>query len=98
MAASPWPIPGVSTTMKSNCAQLAGSDHVADHFGNFTDRVAGCERAHVDVGMVDSIHADAIAEQGAAGFAPRRIDGNDGDAQLIAMVESKAADDFIGER
>ena len=45
------------------CAQLAGRHHVADDLGNFADRVACGDRAHVDIGVVDGIHADAIAEQ-----------------------------------
>ena len=48
--------------------------------------------------MRDRVHPDAIAEQRAAGLAPRWVDRHDRDAQPVVLVEAKAADDLVGER
>ena len=48
--------------------------------------------------MLDRIHADAIAQQRAAGFAPRRVDGNDRDLELVVLIHAEAADQLVGER
>jgi len=46
---------------------------------------------------IQRIHADAVAEQGAAGLAARRIDSNDGDVEMVVLVEAEAAHDFVGD-
>ena len=48
--------------------------------------------------MLDRVHPDAIAEERAAGLAPRRIDRDDGDPQPVVLVETEPPDDFVGER
>jgi hypothetical protein len=48
--------------------------------------------------VIDRVHADAVAEQRAAGAAPGRIDCDDRNIELIAVIETEAADDFIGQR
>ena len=47
---------------------------------------------------VDGVHPDAVAEQGPAALAPGRVDGQDGDAQLVLLVEAEAADQLVGQR
>ena len=79
-------------------ADLAGGDRVLDHGRDFSDRISSRDRAHVNVGVIDGVHANAIAEQRTAGFAPGRVDCDDGDFQRIGMVEAEAADDFVGQR
>ena len=49
-------------------------------------------------GMLDRVHADAVAEQRAAGLAPRRIDRDDRDLQRVVLVEAEAAHELVGER
>ncbi len=49
-------------------------------------------------GMLDRVHPDAVAEQRAAGLAPRRIDRDYRDPQLVLLVQTKAADNLVGER
>ena len=49
-------------------------------------------------GMLDRVHPDAVAEQRAAGLAPRRVDRDDRDAQRVALVEPEAAHELVGER
>ena len=58
---------------------------------------SACRRAR-RAPVTDRVHADAVAEQRAAGFAARRIDGEHGDGERVAVVEAKTADQFVGER
>ncbi len=76
---------------------LARRDGVRQRLGDLTARLPGGHRAHVDVRVVDRVHPDAIAEQRAARLASRRIDRNDGDAQLVVLVQSEAPYEFIGK-
>ena len=46
--------------------------------------VARGERTHVDVRMLDGVHADAVAEQRTTGALARRVDGDDGNLQRVA--------------
>ena len=48
-------------------ASLLGGDDFRQRGGNFGAGVAGGQRAHEDIRMLDGIHADAVAEQRAAG-------------------------------
>ena len=48
--------------------------------------------------MLDRVHADAVAQQRAAGALARRVDGDDGELQRVALVEAEAAHQFVGER
>ena len=48
--------------------------------------------------MLDGVHADAVAEQRAAGALARRVDRDQADLDGITLVETEAADDFIGQR
>ena len=55
------------------------------------------EAAEEDPVTVEGAHADAVAEQGAATAAAGGVDGEDGDAQLVLLVEAQAADQLVGE-
>ena len=80
---------------------LARGDRVAERGRELARRfsvVARRERAHEHVRGVDRVHADAVAEQRAAGLPPRRVDGEHRDVQPVALVEPEAAHQLVGER
>jgi hypothetical protein len=76
----------------------AGRDHLGQRRRDLLAGIARGERAHVDVRVVDRVHADAVAQQRAAGALARGIDGDDGDAQLVRLVEPQAQHQLVGER
>ena len=78
--------------------QPAGRDHLGQGRADLRAGVAGGERAHVDVRVVDGVHADAVAEQGPAGALARRVDADDGQMQPVLLVEAEAPHQFVGER
>jgi len=59
---------------------------------------AGCKRAHINLGMIDGVHADAVAEQGAAVPAPRRVHGYHRNARLACTIEAEAAHQLVAKR
>ena len=81
---------------------FAGSERVGQRLGDFTRGIARCQRAHVNIRALsirmDGVHADAVAEQRAARFAPRWVDRNDRDSELVVLVEAEAADKLVGQR
>ena len=77
---------------------LAGGDDFRQARRDLAAGGAGGERAEVDVWVRDRIHADAVAEQGAAALAPRGVDRDDRDAQPVGLVEAEAADQLVGKR
>jgi hypothetical protein len=91
IAASPCPMPDVSTITMSWPAALHAAIASGSAALNLAARLARRQRAHGDVRMVDRVHADAIAEQCAARLAPRRVDRQDRDAQPVVLVEAEAA-------
>ena len=52
------------------------------------------EAAHVDAFAADAVHADAVAQQRAAGLALARVHTDDADG-LGGLIEDKATDQFI---
>ncbi len=97
MVASPWPTPGVSTTTRSGPDALAGGQQVVEVLG---DRAAGRARgqaAEEDLVAAEGVHPDPVAEQRAAALAPRRVDGQDDDAQLVLLVQAQPAQQLVGE-
>ena len=58
---------------------------------------AGRDGAHVNPAAVDRVHADAVAEQGAAGAPAGRVDGDQRNAQ-IGLVLAEPLDDLVGQR
>ncbi len=81
---------------------LAGGNHVRQRLRNLGACFARRQRAHENLDLalprVDRIHADTVAQQCAAGFAARRVDGDQRDIQLIVLVQSYAAYQLIGKR
>ena len=98
IAASPWPMPDVSTMTRSKPATLHAAITSGSALRDLAAGVARRERAHVDVRMLDRVHPDAVAEQRAAGLAPRRVDRDDRDLQRVVLVEAEAADQLVGQR
>ena len=76
---------------------LAGGDDVAEVRGQRGAGGAGGERAEVDPVAGQGVHPDPVAEQRAAALAPGRVDGEDGDAQLVLLVEPEAAQQLVGQ-
>ena len=97
MAASPWPMPGVSTITRSEPAALQAATMSSSGLGQL-GRAAGGQRAEQDLRRVDGVHADAVAEQRAAAAAAGGVDGEHRDAELVLLVEAEAADQLVGER
>ena len=58
----------------------ARSNRIRQGRANFTACIAGCQRAHKDVGMVYRIHANSIAQQRTARFSPGWIDREHSDS------------------
>ena len=77
---------------------LARRDDVGQRLRDLAAGVARGERAHVDLRMLDRVHPDPVAEQRAAGLAPRRVDGDDRDLQRVALVDAEAPHQFVGQR
>ena len=77
---------------------LARGDHVGQRLADLAAGLAGGERAHVDVRMLDRVHPDAITQQRAPRLPPRRVDRDDREPQPVLVVEPEAAHDLVGER
>ena len=77
---------------------LARGDGVAERSRQRAPRLARGKRAHEDPRLVDRIHADAVAQQGAAGFPARRVDRQHRDAQSVALIEAETAHQLVGQR
>jgi len=60
-------------------------------------RLARGQRAHVDARVVDGVHADAVAQQGAAAAPPRGIDRDDRH-RALGPVDQVAAHEFVDQR
>ena len=101
MAASPWPMPEVSTTMRSKPAawQAASTSGRAWLISLPKSRVAS-ERMNTrgpdDHGEI-GIHADAVAQQRTAALAAAGVDADHGDVQAVALVQPQAADQLVGQ-
>src|SRR5581483_184419 len=59
---------------------------------------AGGQRAEEDLAGVERVHPDPVAEEGAAALAPGGVDGDDGDADLVLLVEPETAQQLVGQR
>ena len=71
-------------------------DRVGEDGGGREVLPAGRHRAHVDLLVAEAVEADAVAEQGAAGAAAGRVDGEDGDAQ-VGQVLDEAREELVGD-
>ncbi len=61
--------PGRLHDDETEAGRLAGGDDVRQVGGDLARRLAGRQRAHVDLRRLDRIHADPVAEQRAAALA-----------------------------
>ena len=75
---------------------LGDLNDVGQGLGDFGMRPAGGQRAHVHPFTADGIHADAVAQKGAAGFAAGGIGTDDGHPD-IGQVVQHALNQFISE-
>ncbi|VTR68478.1 conserved hypothetical protein [Desulfosarcina cetonica] len=77
---------------------IAGGLDQVEHFGqgvgDFGMRAARGNGTHVDPRVADGVHADAIAQKGAAGLAPGGVGADDGDADILEVVK-QAQDQFV---
>src|SRR5882672_8553343 len=78
--------------------RLARGNGVAERSGERALRLARSKRAHEDPRLVDRVHADAVAQQRAAGFPARRVDRQHRDAHLVALIEAETAHQLVGQR
>ena len=56
------------------------------------------EGAEEDLVAVEGVHPDAVAEQRAAATASGRVDRDDGDAELVLLVDPEPAYQLVGQR
>ena len=77
--------------------RLHDGNDVGERVGQLV-RAAGGERAEEHPVAVEGVHADAVAEQGAATTTTRGVDGDDGDAELVLLVDPQATHELVGER
>ena len=84
---------------------LAGGNRIGQRLADFRTKLACGQRAHKNTRCIvrggpgrNRIHADAVAEQSAAAFAARGVNGDHGNAQAVAQIQPKAADQLVGER
>jgi hypothetical protein len=47
--------------------------------------------------VLDRVHADAVAQQRATGALARGVDRDHRDLQGIVLIETEAADQFVGQ-
>ncbi len=77
-----------------------GFDHLnafSQGVGDFCVRLTRCQRAHIDFGAADSIHADSVAQQCTAGLSSGRIATDNCHMNIIHIV-NQAQNQFICER
>ncbi len=84
---------------------LARGDHVGQRRADLGAELARGQAAHVDPLRTraagpgaDGVHADAVTQQSAAAFAPRRVYGNQCHPQSVALIEADAANQLVGQR
>ena len=78
--------------------RLAGGDRLGQVLGQLRPGAPGGEGAEVGAPAREAVHPDSVAEQRAPAAAPRRVDGEDGDAELVLLVGTEPADELVGER
>ena len=78
--------------------RLARRDHVGQLRGQLAGGAAGGERAEERAPGGEAVHPDAVAEQGAPAAPAGRVDRDDGDPQLVLLVEPEPPDELVGQR
>ena len=76
----------------------AGGDRVGQVSRQLGGRAPGRDRAEVGAAGRQGVHPDPVAEERAPAATPGRVDGEDGDPQLVLLIEAEAADELVGER
>ncbi len=76
---------------------LAHGDHVAQGPADLHGRASGGQGAQIDVGVVQAVHADAVAQQGPTALAPGGIHADHGHL-FLGKVLQEAQQQLIGER
>ena len=76
----------------------AGGDDVGQVLGDLGAGTTGGQGAEVDRAEIDGVHADPVAEQGAATLRSRGVDRDDGDLQLALLVSVEASQQLVRER
>ena len=85
-------MPEVSSRIRSKPAAAGRFERVVDRARQRQVRCARRHRAHVHArSLTDRIHADAVAEQRAAGLAPRGIDRQDREAIRGTAQEARSS-------
>ena len=80
--------------------RLQQGDRVAQHLARGAVLPAGRHRAHEGALAAQAVHADAVAEQGAAGAPPGRVDRQQGDPHLKGGLRhgiEEAIQQFVGD-
>ena len=86
---------------------LGGGNHVGQSGADFAAKFARGQAAHehalarlagvTQAPGCDGVHADAVAEQGTTAFAPRRVNGDDSDAQAVGLIQADAPNQLVGQ-
>ena len=102
IAASPWPMPEVSTMIRSKPASLARGEHVGQRLADLAAGVARREAAHEDARAVAATAPIAFMRMRSPSSAPpllRRVGSIEMTAMLqrVALVEAEAADQLVGQ-
>ena len=79
-------------------AEFKGGNEATQARRNFHRCIASRYRTHHNVGVINCIHADAVAEQRAAGLTPRRIYRQYCNFKRVARVLPETSNDFVGCR
>ena len=66
---------------------LARRNHVGHAGRDFAARGTRRQRAHIEIGTLYGVHANAVAQQCAAAFAARRVDRHERDLETVVLVE-----------
>ena len=98
MLTSPCPIPGVSTTTRSNPAAWQAAMMSPRCSGTCAAGGTCRQRPEenlVAVADIEGVHPDPVAEQRAAAPAPGRVDRDLGHSQLVLAVQPESAQQFV---
>ena len=97
ISVSPWPMPDVSTRIQSKPASWQARTASATDVDSSPRAPARGEAAHGGARMRQRVHADAVAEQRAAGQAARGIDAEDRHGGVVRALQ-EAQHDLVDER
>ena len=90
-------MPAVSTTIRSKPGGFQQLHGVGEHRAGRQVLAARRERAHEELLVRERVHADAIAQQRAAGAPPGRVHRDDGDL-AVREEPHDPVQDLVGQR